>query len=96
MESDKNIMPVSQKFIGDVRRIIEDGRKQAYAAAGNIALATFGNIDRKIVKEEQNGNSRAEYGKRLIAELSDVTNKSISGNIKKFATMPRNLLPIPI
>lgn len=36
MATDKNIASVSQDFIGDVRRIIEDDRKQAYTAAGNI------------------------------------------------------------
>ena len=71
MATDKNIASVSQDFIGDVRRIIEDGRKQAYAAAGNIALATYWNVGRRIVEEEQNGNSRAAYGKHLIAELAD-------------------------
>lgn len=44
MATDKSIVPVSQEFIGDVRRIIEEGRKQAYAAAGNIALATYWNV----------------------------------------------------
>lgn len=44
MATDRNIVPVSQGFIGDVRRIIEEGRKQAYAAAGNIALSTYWNI----------------------------------------------------
>ncbi len=71
MATDKSIVPVSQEFIGDVRRIIEEGRKQAYTAAGNIALATYWNVGRRIVEEEQNGNSRAEYGRRLIAELAN-------------------------
>lgn len=44
MTSDKEIIPVSQEFIGDVRQIIESGRKQAYAAAGSIALATYSQI----------------------------------------------------
>ena len=71
MATDKSIVPVSQEFNGDVRRIIEEGRKQAYTAAGNIALATYWNVGRRIVEEEQNGNSRAEYGRRLIAELAN-------------------------
>lgn len=83
MATDRNIVPVSQGFIGDVRRIIEEGRKQAYAAAGNIALSTYWNIGRRIVEEEQNGNSRAEYGKRLIAELADNLKKDYGSGYGK-------------
>lgn len=71
MASDKEITPVSREFIGDVRRIIDGGRKQAYAAAGNIALATYWKIGQRIVEEEQKGKSRADYGKRLIDGLAD-------------------------
>lgn len=71
MAHDKEIVTVSQEFIGDVRRIIEDGRQKAYAAAGNIALATYWNVGRRIVEEEQRGKSRADYGKRLIDGLAE-------------------------
>lgn len=83
MATDKSIVPVSQEFIGDVRRIIEEGRKRAYAAAGNIALATYWNVGRRIVEEEQNGNSRAEYGKRLIAELANNLKKDYGSGYGK-------------
>lgn len=52
-------------------------------AAGNIALATYWNIGRRIVEEEQNGNSRAEYGKRLIAELADNLKKDYGSGYGK-------------
>lgn len=62
-------LPVS--FINDVRSIIEQGRRQAYASVGNIMLTTYWNIGRRIVEEEQNGNSRAAYGQELIGKLAD-------------------------
>lgn len=71
MAADKEIVPVSQEFVCDVRRIIDDGRRQAYAAVGNIALATYWNIGRRIVEEEQKGESRAAYGKQIIDGLAD-------------------------
>lgn len=83
MTSDKYILPVSQAFIGDVRRIIEEGRKQAYAAAGNIALATYWNVGRRIVEEEQNGQCRADYGKRLIDGLANRLSTSYGSNYSK-------------
>jgi len=60
-----------QTFINDVRTIIEQGRKTAYAAAGQTAIVTFWNVGRRIVEEEQNGESRASYGSRLIKNLSE-------------------------
>lgn len=60
-----------QTFINDVRTIIEQGRKTAYAAAGQAAIVTFWNVGRRIVEEEQNGESRASYGSRLIKNLSE-------------------------
>lgn len=83
MARDKEIVTVSQEFIGDVRRIIEDGRQKAYAAAGNIALATYWNVGRRIVEEEQNGQCRADYGKRLIDGLADRLSTNYGSNYSK-------------
>ncbi|MDE6807929.1 MAG: hypothetical protein K2I98_05675 [Prevotella sp.] len=83
MTNDKSQIPLSQQFVGDVRQIIETGRKQAYAATGNIALATYWNIGRRIVEEEQKGNSRAEYGTRLIAGLADNLKKEYGSSYNK-------------
>lgn len=69
MENNSPILSLT--FLNDVRSIIDSGRRQAYSAVDNIILATYWNIGRRIVEEEQNGNSRAEYGTRLISELAE-------------------------
>lgn len=66
---DKNI--ISQHFLGDVRTIIEQGRSQAYAAAGTCAILTYWNVGRRIVEEQLHGEARAQYGTRLIQNLSE-------------------------
>ena len=71
MASNKSQIPVSPKFISDIRNIIETGQRHAYAAAGHIAIATYWNIGKRIVDEEQKGNNRAEYGTHLIAGLAE-------------------------
>ena len=58
-------------FVADIRSIIEQGRQQAYAADRQAAIATFWNVGRRIVEEEQKGESRAAYGTRLIHLLAD-------------------------
>lgn len=69
IKNKNNMLP--DKFVTDIRSIIEQGRQQAYAAAGQAAIATFWNVGRRIVEEEQNGESRAAYGTRLIPMLAD-------------------------
>ena len=68
--ANNNIALQGQTFINDVRTIIEQGRKAAYAAAGQEAIATFWKVGRRIVEEEQRGKARAEYGKQLIPMLA--------------------------
>lgn len=61
---------IAENFVSDIRSIIEQGRKQAYAATGQIAIMTYWNIGRRIVEEEQHGASRAAYGRKLIPALA--------------------------
>ena len=67
-KSHKNI--ITESFVSDIRIIIEQGRKQAYVAAGQAALMTYWSIGRRIVEEEQHGESRAAYGQKLIPALA--------------------------
>ncbi len=62
---------ISDSLIADVRNIIEEGRRHAFAAAGQVAILTYWNVGRRIVEEEQHGNARADYGKNLIPALAD-------------------------
>ena len=57
-------------FLTDIRTIIEQGRRQAYAQLNATMIDTYWMIGRRIVEEEQNGQNRAEYGKGLIDSLS--------------------------
>lgn len=57
-------------LVGDIRQIIETGRRQAYASVNASMIVTYWNIGRRIVEEEQHGEARAEYGKNLLGFLS--------------------------
>lgn len=70
-EDSNKELRMADALVNDIRSIIEQGRKMAYAAAGQAAIATFWNVGRRIVEEEQNGNARAEYGAKLIRNLSE-------------------------
>ena len=59
-----------EKLVADVCSIIDSGRVKAYSAVNSAMMETYWCIGRRIVEEEQRGERRADYGKRLIAGLS--------------------------
>lgn len=61
---------VNGSLISDIKRIVEQGRKEAYASVNAMMIATYWQIGKRIVEEEQKGGKRAEYGKQLIDSLS--------------------------
>lgn len=75
MEENKKIaIRVEQQgnvLFQDVCSIIEQGRRQAYANVGQIAIYTYWNVGRRIVEEEQGGQKRASYGTGLIKNLAE-------------------------
>ena len=53
-----------------IKQILDDARANAYRAVNFSMVQAYWNIGRVIVEEEHKGKPRAEYGKRLIIELS--------------------------
>lgn len=66
-----NKIALPDKFVTDIRSIIEQGRQQAYAFVGQVSITTYWNVGRRIVEEEQDGKARAEYGSQLIPMLAE-------------------------
>ena len=67
---------LSSNFMFDIKRIIEESKKQVVRNVNTIMLKTYWNIGKRIVEEEQNGNFKAEYGSRLLKEISkELTNE---------------------
>lgn len=60
-----------ENFIEEVKQIISAGINNAYSAINSEMITTYWNVGKRIVEEEQNGNHRAEYGKRIISSLSE-------------------------
>ena len=57
-------------FFEEVRHILANARRQAYAAVNFVMVEAYWKVGRRIVEEEQAGNERADYGSFLISELS--------------------------
>ena len=61
---------VDQQLFQDVRAIIEEARRTVCTGINTVMIDHNWRIGRRIVEEEQKGEMRAEYGKRIIVNLS--------------------------
>lgn len=57
-------------FQHDIKRILEQARAKARTAVHSAMVEAYWLIGRRIVEEEQQGQHKAQYGKRLIEDLS--------------------------
>ena len=63
------------KFFNNVAKIIEQARKYVGRTVDLTMCITYFEVGRMIVEEEQGGKARAEYGSKLMKELSIYLNK---------------------
>lgn len=70
-DKSKNIDPsfYSKKLFLDIKKLIDQGRRQAVAAVNSSLTFTYWNIGKRINDEVLHGE-RAEYGKQVIIELA--------------------------
>ena len=54
----------------DVSRLLENARQSAGRAVNAVMSATYWQIGRRIVEQEQKGSDRASYGEELVASLA--------------------------
>ncbi|MBQ7479676.1 MAG: hypothetical protein IJT01_12420, partial [Selenomonadaceae bacterium] len=64
-------MQEASGFLRRVGAILEKARQNVKTAVNLNMVYTYYEIGRQIVEEEQQGKGRAEYGKRILAELSE-------------------------
>ncbi len=57
-------------FHGDIKNILEQARSKARSAVNSAMVEAYWLMGQRIVEEEQNGESRAKYGQRLLENLS--------------------------
>ena len=57
-------------FFSEVRAILQLARIQAAHAVNTAMVEAYWSIGQRIVKEEQGGKSKAQYGKRILEALS--------------------------
>ncbi|CAH8242368.1 putative nuclease YhcG [Vibrio aestuarianus] len=63
-------LPIYNELLDSIRTLLVDGRKQVAAAVNTAMVQTYWHIGRLIVEDEQQGETRAEYGKHVLKSLS--------------------------
>ena len=58
------------QLLGNIRELLNQGRKQVFQAVNAAMVQTYWEIGRLIVEDEQQGQARAEYGKGVLKTLS--------------------------
>ena len=57
-------------YIQDIKQILQKARQKTYSTINAAMLEAYWQIGRRIVVEEQEGETRAAYGEGLLKELS--------------------------
>ena len=60
---------MEQQFYEQIKRILSEARNKVYQTANFAMVEAYWNIGKSIV-EQQDGYEKAEYGSKLISELS--------------------------
>ena len=67
---DHDLTRFNSDLYGAIRRVLETARQSAYKAVNFAMVQAYWHIGRLIVEDEQNGEARAEYGKKVLEELA--------------------------
>lgn len=65
-------------FIDDIKQILDRARKKAYTATSVAMVEGYWLIGKRIVEQEQLGEGRAQYGKKILRKLSEELGKGFS------------------
>jgi DUF1016 N-terminal domain len=66
--------PVSspiEPLYDQIRSLLLESRKQVYRTVNFVMVETYWRIGQMIIEHEQGGKARADYGKQILAFLSE-------------------------
>ena len=63
-------LSASSHLFAEIREVLVTARRTAYKSVNFAMVTAYWNVGRLIVEDEQQGNTRAEYGKAILADLS--------------------------
>lgn len=70
IDKSNQTLSASSHLFAEIREVLVTARRTAYKAVNFAMVTAYWNVGRLIVEDEQQGNTRAEYGKAILADLS--------------------------
>lgn len=91
-------LPTHNELLDSIRTLLVSGRKQVAQAVNSAMVQTYWQIGRLIVEDEQQGQTRAEYGKALLKTLSSALTKEFGKgfDVRNLRNMRGFYLAFPI
>ena len=74
---------IHQDIFNNIKQLMDQARNRVSREVNNILIQTYWEIGRIIVEDEQGNLERAEYGKKLIADLSKRLTKEYGKGFSK-------------
>ena len=71
MNMSDELKQFNSSLYGAIRQVLQSARQNAYKAVNFAMVQAYWQIGRLIVEDEQNGEVRAEYGKKVLEELAE-------------------------
>ena len=72
VKKENNSFVMDLDFASDIKHIVSSAREYSFRAANLMQVASNWLLGWRIVEQEQHGEKRAEYGKRIIEQASKV------------------------
>lgn len=66
---------INNSFYQDIKELLHSAKSRVYQTINSTMTQTYYEIGKRIVEEEQGGETRAEYGKALLKNLSEELTK---------------------
>ena len=79
----REIENIHQDVFDNIKQLMDQARNRVSREVNNILIQTYWEIGRIIVEDEQGNLERAEYGKKLIADLSKRLTKEYGKGFSK-------------
>ena len=67
-----------------IKELMKNARKQVSVKINNILVQTYWEIGKIIIEDEQENSERAEYGKKLLKELSKKLTKEYGKGFSRY------------
>ncbi|MBQ9313383.1 MAG: DUF1016 family protein [Bacteroidales bacterium] len=73
----------TNQLILEIKSLVYEAKKSAFEKTNSLMIETYWNIGRMIVEYEQKGNTRADYGSKLLNELSNHLSKELGSGFSR-------------